>query len=133
MINILIDNCILLDFCQVERLRHDKVMEFLKHQPFSKFFISATTAERLYYQLAKVDIEKTTTDSFISYFEIMEVNSKNIFMAQELCDKWSDFEDAVEISICKLQNVDVFVTADKKLSNKILRLKIPNLEVRLVL
>lgn len=129
MNTILIDNCILLDFCQKKRFRHTKVMEFIKTQIFSQQFISATTAERLYYQLDRHDIEKIKIDSFISQFNIMEVGSENIFMAQELCDKSSDYEDAIEISILKLQKIDIFLTADKKLANKINKMNIKGLEV----
>lgn len=132
MNTILIDNCILLDFCQKKRFRHTKVMEFIKTQIFSQQFISATTAERLYYQLDRHDIEKIKIDSFISQFNIMEVGSENIFMAQELCDKSSDYEDAIEISILKLQKIDIFLTADKKLANKINKMNIKGLEVVVV-
>jgi predicted nucleic acid-binding protein len=129
---ILIDNCVVLDFCQKERPRHTKVMEFIKTQIFSQQFISATTAERLYYQLDRYDVEKVKIDSFISQFNIMEVGTENIFMAQELCDKSSDYEDALEISICKLQKVDIFLTADKKLANKINKMSIKGLEIVVV-
>jgi predicted nucleic acid-binding protein len=133
MINILYENNLILDLVDASRPRHNLIIETIQNNfLFASSFISATTAERLYYQMDRLDFDKSEVDSTVNKFEIAPVTQDEIILAQELYDKSSDYEDAIEISICKLQNINIFVTADKKLSNKIQRLRIPNLEVRYI-
>lgn len=132
MINILYDNNLILDLVDSSRPRHVLITQILQDNLLSSVsFISATTAERLYYQLDRLGFDKSDVDSLVNRFEIASVNDDEIILAQKLYEKCADYEDAIEIAICKLQNIDKFVTADKKLFNKITSLQIPSLEIEL--
>jgi predicted nucleic acid-binding protein len=119
MKTILIDNCCLLDLFLESRLRHKQVIKFLESSTDSPLYITATTAERLYYQLDLENISKVSIDEFVNQFNISEVNEEIIQESQRLCQKSSDLEDAIEVAVCQSINIDIFLTADKKLRNKI--------------
>jgi predicted nucleic acid-binding protein len=133
MINILYDNNLILDLVDDSRSRHNLVIKTVKDNFLtSSSFISATTAERLYYQMDRLRFTKLEVDTIISKFEIAPVTHLEINLAQKYCEKCSDYEDAIEIAICELQKINVFVTADKKLFNKMQKLNLMNLKVELV-
>ena len=114
---LLIDTNIILDFL-LSRANKDyakRIFE-LSLDDDTYEYLSSSTITDIFYIINKQIKDSHKTQSLIrkllTFISISNVTEKDINMALDMA--WNDFEDAVQYSVAKSNNVDVIITNNKK-------------------
>ena len=114
---LLIDTNVILDFL-LSRANKDyakKIFELtLDNDTYE--YLSSSSITDIFYIINKQTKDSLKTQSLIrkllTFISISNVTEKEINMALDMA--WIDFEDAVQYSVAKSNNVDVIITNNKK-------------------
>lgn len=114
---LLIDTNVILDFL-LSRANKDyakKIFELtLDNDTYE--YLSSSSITDIFYIINKQTKDSLKTQSLIrkllTFISISNVTEKEINMALDMA--WNDFEDAVQYSVAKSNNVDVIITNNKK-------------------
>ena len=116
--NLFIDSNVVLDFL-LERqpfFEDSKKIFSLIENPEYNLYISAAAVTDIYYiayrTLHNHEMVMNLLERLLSIVKIADVNAENIYNAVNL--RWRDFEDSVQYSIAKSNNMDGIVTRNMK-------------------
>jgi len=111
---ILLDKNIIIDLIS-GRERRSKILEILKNS--DKRFISTHTFTTCFYILRKEKLSKEKIYSYLSDFELLEINKIDCHLAFGIAKNLDDIEDCLEICTAKRNKVKI-LTADQKMAQE---------------
>ena len=114
---LLIDTNVILDFLlSIANKDYEKKIFELTLDNDTYEYLSSSSITDIFYIINKQTKDSLKTQSLIrkllTFISISNVTEKEINMALDMA--WIDFEDAVQYSVAKSNNVDVIITNNKK-------------------